>query len=196
MLDIALSLVDRLITLTKQKHETDRKLHDDFLKPLVEDFDQLHKNYIETFMGYRQTLNQAAGPLNPSHALITRIETDSRFTAHLRTKLLALSQLRTDPIFGKVVWVAHSYICSGDNVKDVLVNGWRSIPNAPRAEVVAGLKEIFSRDTTDAEKRLDGLRLIDRVIDELQDSYQLFFRLTADVKARLLDKRVKKAKWT
>lgn len=56
MIDIILKLIDRCISLIKQKEEVDRSLFIDFVKPIQDDFDRVHGNYMNSFKKYRDIM--------------------------------------------------------------------------------------------------------------------------------------------
>src|SRR5688572_26900054 len=101
MLDLIVTIADRLVSLLKAGQERDRKLYDDFLVEFAASMETLHQNYVETFSGYRDSFLAATSPLNALHPLIGEIEKDALFTDQLRAKVRALSDYENDPVFGK-----------------------------------------------------------------------------------------------
>jgi hypothetical protein len=192
MLELALGVIDRLISLVKQREETDRKLHDDFFVPLVNDFEGLHKNYLDTFAAYRTDIESTTTPFSESHSVLARINRDSLFTAQLRGRLQVLREIEDDPVFSEVVQAVMVYISTGEIAKTVLLEGEKPIPNAARRRLAAGLKEIFSKDLADSSKRAEAIHLVDDVVAELQLAYKEFLDRAGRTKRRLLDRRIKK----
>jgi hypothetical protein len=190
MLELAIMVIDRLISLVKQRQETDRQLHDDFFVPLVADFEALHQNYLETFATYRSDIDGSAVPLSPSHPVLARISRDSLFTAQLRGRLLPLQEVKDDPVFADVVRAVLGYISTGEIAKTVLLEGEKPIPNAPRRRLAAGLTAIAAGDRPDDGKRADATALLDQIVMELQVAYKHFMEAAGRTKRRLLDRRL------
>jgi hypothetical protein len=191
MIELAMTLLDRLLAMVKQRQESDRKLHDDFLVPIVGDFEKLRQSYLDTFSAYRADLEKAADPLTADHPVLGRIARDAVFTAQLRAKLEALAEFRSDPVFADLVNAARSYVASGEMARFVLVEGQKAIPNVARQRLIEGWKRIFAGDAADAEKRDNALRVLDDIVAELQGGYQRFAASALHAKRRLLDKRIR-----
>ena len=189
MLELALPLIDRLIQLVKSRQDTDRNLYVDFLIPLQKDFEILHEDYMKAFQGFRKKLKETTEPLLPGHEIIDIIENDSRATAHLRAKILALHEVQDDPRFGRLVRAAAAYIGAREMLGRVMIKGYRSVPNSARTTAITGLKEIFESNLPENEKKIASVKLIDKIIDELQDNFALFQALFSPAKLALLDKR-------
>lgn len=189
MLDLVVTIADRLVSLFKAGQERDRKLHDDFLVDFAAGMEKLHQNYLETFLKYRDALKAAAPPLNAEHPLISDIEKDSLYTDQLRARVRALSDYERDPVFGRLAKTAAAYLAGGPACANVLING-RKLLNAPRGSAVAGLKQIFAQQLAEAEKMRAAAGLLDRIVEDLQLQYSDFLRALSAVKRELLDRRL------
>ena len=189
MLELALPLIDRLIQLVKSRQDSDRNLYTDFLAPLQKDFEILHEDYMKAFQGFRRNIKETMEPLLPGHEII---ENDSRATAHLRSKILALHEVQDDPTFGLLIRAASTYICSREMLGKVIVTGYRSPPNSARTTAIEGLQEIFRSGLPEVEKKAASIKLIDRIIDEQQDHFAQFQALFSPAKLALLNKRFDK----
>lgn len=189
MLELVITVADRLVSLLKAGQERDRKLHDDFLIDFASSMEALHRNYLETFTGYRETLQSTSAPLTADHPLIGMVEKDIVFTDQLRAKVRTLSEFENDPVFGSVANAARIYLLGGPTSANVFVNG-RRLMNAARGSTIDGLKQIFARTASDKEKLSDGVALLDRIVIELQHSYGSFQKAHLNAKRTLLDRRL------
>ncbi len=189
MLELIVTIADRLVSLLKAGQERDRKLYDDFLVEFASSMETLHQNYLETFSRYRDSLRTATPPLDARYPLIGEIEKDSLFTDQLRAKVRSLSDFEKDPVFGKVAKAAAAYLLGGPACANVLVNG-RRLLNAPRSQAVTGLKEIFSQPISDTEKLNAATKLLDRIVEDIQIEYSSFIRTFTAAKRELLDRRL------
>jgi hypothetical protein len=190
MLDLIGTLVDKLIQLVKQRQETNRKLHDDFLAPILADFEKLHQDYLTSFRAYRLAIESERGAFDSTHPLIAKIEQDSLYSDHLRAKLEPLREYRGDPLFGDVLRSFAGYISGGESGRLAIVHGASPLSNAPRSTAITGLKEVFARETDHSTKRREALAVLDRVVADLQDGYRWFNRNVATLKKGLLDPRI------
>ena len=189
MLDVILTVADRLISLLKVREERDRKLYEDFLVEFGLNMEALHQNYLETFAKYREALESTNTPLTVQHPLIGMIERDILFTDQIRARVRALSEYQDDPGFGLVAKAAASYLLGGPTSAHVLING-RRLMNAPRNSAIDGLKQLFAQSHTDQEKMKVSADLLDRIVGDLQLQYGSFLRAFTSTKRKLLDRRV------
>lgn len=189
MLTLVISFVDRIIQLAKQQQETDRKLNDDFLVPIVADFEKVHQNYLDSFSSYRSEIEKHSGSFDESHPVLARMQSDSLVSQNLRAKLEALRGFRTDPLFAPITYLTQCYIGSAEAGKLETVLGNQRF-NAPRRKVILGLKKTFSEKLSDQEKRDEAFCLIDDVIMELQQEHLMFTRASIELKRKLLDRRM------
>jgi hypothetical protein len=189
MLELIVTVADRLVSLFKAGQERDRKLYDDFLVEFASSMETLHQNYLETFSAYRDGLGNTAVVLNAQHPLIGEIEKDSLFTDQLRAKIRSLSDYEKDPVFGKVAKAAAAYLLGGPACANVLVNG-RKLLNAPRGSAVTGLRQIFAQPISDEEKLAAATQLLDRIVEDIQLEYSSFLRAFTGAKRELLDRRM------
>ncbi len=189
MLEVAMTLIDRLIQLAKSRHESDRSLYFDIIAPLQKDFEALHDDYIKAFQGFRDALKTSTEVMSIEHPIFDLIESDSRQTAHLRSRILAMQSMREDPVFGRLIQAAQAYICSREAGGNTIIHG-RDIINGPAYYTIIGLRSIFSSDYNDEEKKIKGIKLIDEIIDEQQQHFAHFQILFSPTKLELLDKRL------
>ena len=191
MLDLALSLIDRLIGLIREGQLRDRKLYDDFFVTFIGDMELLHQNYLDTFHRYRTNIQAVEGPLTSSHVLIEDIGRDILFTEQLRSRLRILWDYRSDPLFGELAAVAQAYLGDGEVGTATLLNGVPRLPNSARMKAILGLKQIFSMEAPDTQKISEALALLESIVGDLQQSFAFFLRAASATKRKLLDKRIR-----
>lgn len=189
-MDLIFKLIESLIQLARQREESDRKLHQDFVEPSLSDFEKVHQNYIETFKSYRKIITSDSEPMNKAHSVLKQIKEDMLFSAQLREKLKALEEYENDPVIGAFVSSISNYMNYGENNKYVLVEGYRSSPNSARYTVIKGLIEILESADSEEQKREESVSLIDKSVDELQASYGDVTAEYLKLKKKLLDRRL------
>jgi hypothetical protein len=156
----------------------------------MSDLEKLHLNYLETFQTYRREIEAKTNPLTPDHPVLGKIEADSLYFAQLRSKLMSIYEFRTDSVFGTLMEKIYFYTAGGELGKKTLLEGRRRIPNASRSYAMTGLTEVFSLETSKAQKRQMALELLDRVVSELQWCYSEVIKENGTLKKSLLDQRV------
>lgn len=189
MLEVIAIVADRLVSLLKAGQERDRRLHADFFVDFASDMEILHKNYLETFAGYREALQRSEMPLSAEHPLIELIERDVVFTEQIRAKVRSLAAYENDPVFGPMAKSAAIYLSGGSTCAHVLING-RRLMNAARGSAIQGLKQLFAQQSSPQEKLKAGIALLDEIVIDLQQAYQSFLKASANTKRELLDSRL------
>jgi hypothetical protein len=216
-MDLIFKLVEGLIQLARHREETDRKLYENFVDPVVNDFEKVHHNYLETFQNYRKMVDSESAIMDQSHPVLKKIKEDMLFSAQLRAKLKSLENHIEDPVFGGFFWSIDQYMLGGERTKEVLVKGekytsfeedelsdeedelsndddssledYMPLGNAPRMIVIRGLMELVESENSENGKRQKALLLIDRLIVRLQKAYQEVMTEHLKLKKRLLDRR-------
>ena len=182
-------MVSECIRLVEQRQHSDQRLYEDFVGPALDDFEKVHRNYLECFQRYRSLVDDANFPLDERHPVLKRIGEDMLFWAQLRLKLEALQDFRKDPLFGGFITRIIEYTRGSEFMRKALLDGARPIPNAARSCALAGLSAIFTDARPTTTKRADALSLLDRVVSDLQGAYGQVLRAHMAVKKRLLDHR-------
>src|ERR1044071_5709867 len=100
MLELFLKLIDRFIDLAKRRQDINRSFLTDFVAPAMADLEAVHKDYLESFLRYRNKLEDQTIPLGPEHPVLASIEKDNLFSEGLRAKILGLDPFIDDPVFG------------------------------------------------------------------------------------------------
>jgi hypothetical protein len=86
MLSAAISVIDRLIQLLKERRENDRNLFKDHIEPMFLDMAAIHQDYLLTFEEKTRTSHISPEVI---HELVT---TKKRELEHLRVKVHALAR--------------------------------------------------------------------------------------------------------
>jgi hypothetical protein len=87
ILDLVLKLIDRVIDLTKEVEEVNRKTFVDFVQPAFQTFEIVHADYIDSMTRYGARLADTTLSMDQNHPVFRDIELDSLKSEHLRTKL-------------------------------------------------------------------------------------------------------------
>jgi len=90
IVDLIDKLISRIIELLKEEQRLKKSMHDDFIMPLMNQFDDIHENYIETFIKYGETISHGDLPLDKKHPLFKEIKKDGLSSGSMRVKLGAL----------------------------------------------------------------------------------------------------------
>ncbi len=90
IVDIIDKLVSRIIDLLKEEQRMKKSIHDDFVEPLMVQFEQIHKDYVESFIRYRKIVQRGASIVQREHPMFREVEEDVLASSTLRIKLAAL----------------------------------------------------------------------------------------------------------
>ncbi len=188
MLDLFIRLMDKLIVLAKEWQREKRLLHDDFILPLMQQFEIVHKEYISSFMSYRDLINTEAPNFTNKNPVFNKLDADMIFTHSSRDKLFSMSKnidlLRNpnhadkmyeeDNKIGIFILHVHWYVAA---ISDSFLRNF----NAPRMSLVETLSKIASgnRDhkgmspSQEAEKEVsEKMWEMQDMYSEIQDAYQ------------------------
>ena len=192
MLEIAISIIDRLISLFKQREENDRKLFENFVVPITDSLDKLHQDYLDSFDGYRAAICSSNISLDTNHPILLQIRKDALYKAQLRAKLEILSGYEDDPVFSNLVKAVARYISIGMSSRDTLLDGYTESTGAnyARSYLLNGLTNIFSSDIPNSRKSTCAVKVLDEVVGELQLYYIGFQKAVDIIKRQLLDRRI------
>jgi hypothetical protein len=130
IMDLIDKLIDRCIQLVKHKQEMDRNLLANFIDPIYSSFEEIHREYLTSFRGYRQLLKDSNQTLS---LVIDRIKEDRLFNEGQRQKLYFLSNFSTDKAFGSFIDKIHEYLVNpydfmdtpDGHHRDMLRQRWR-----------------------------------------------------------------------
>lgn len=97
LIDLLDKLIDRCIQLAQRREKQDRDLYSELLVPALDEFEKVHKDYVNTFITYKAMLNGKDVALTPDHPIFNRLIEDSQSSSDLRAKVIALREYRKDP---------------------------------------------------------------------------------------------------
>lgn len=83
-------LISKAIDLLKEEQRAKKSLHDDFVMPLMNIFEEVHNNYIMTFINYREVIINGPYYISDKHKVIDLIKKDSLSSGAIRVKTKAL----------------------------------------------------------------------------------------------------------
>lgn len=114
MLDLIIRIVDRFISLIKERECFNRSSYDDFVAPIMGDFETLHVEYLKFFEAYRARINETNFPISCDDPLIKDIKRDVLFNVDALSKLRVLKSDEKDPLLGRFIKSILDYVnCSG-----------------------------------------------------------------------------------
>lgn len=115
MVDLLLKLFEKLIELTKERQRINRAFHDDFVLPLMEQFEVVHNQYISSLQKYLGLVQKQSPIFDKNNSVFKEIHSDMIFTHSSREKLIAMSEgmepffkdhdLSHEPIDSLVRWL-------------------------------------------------------------------------------------------
>jgi hypothetical protein len=163
LFDAISKLFDGCIQLLKLRKENRRNLLVDHVAPVYADFEALHKDYLSSFDGYRQTLKSTTAFDSP-HPIFDQIIKDHVFTQGLRGKLVAMGKMipansasyHMDSFDMFMLHIQHYFIWSEKSVTQDSYLGL--VSNDPRSCLISGLRFIFHLDQFTVEEAVCMLR--------------------------------------
>ncbi|MEO1242504.1 MAG: hypothetical protein AAFX54_11400 [Pseudomonadota bacterium] len=202
MLDVILTVIDRYLKLLEHDEKKNREYYIEFVKPLLDDLDEVHSDYLTSFKQYQAALTNSKHTLNIDHPIIRTLRTDAIFSEDIRRKLqysniepsgfIAHSDDIND-LIGDFVDSISDYInCAATNPLDasysysVLRQERLGISNFIRMEVETGIERILSSDHAHQQKLDECLLLIDHTVLQLQFGYSQIYASQLALKRALL----------
>lgn len=204
MLDLILRLIDRCIDLAKRKEQTRRNLFTDFAAPAFNDFEILHKSYLETFRSYRSMIETATNFTELKEELDKKINVDSMFSTAERSKVWELEKWVNDPEIGEFILAIIRYIrfdsrwrppiklqdglgiltiSDGSNITDAF-----RIPfaNITRMTLRETLFNILEESGLKEHRRQSALKSLDSMVDKMQFNYAVVIHEYIALKDKML----------
>lgn len=188
IVEIVDKLIDRCLQLLKHRQVQNQELYTDFVVPALSSFEELHKNYMESFRGYRELIESSKAPLDLSHPIFEKIEQDMLLFFELRAKTVTLSNFEQDPVVGSFVRAIIIYVLGQEKYNSAMEKGVYSPPvNMARFQVIHGLKRIFETEESDEQKKRKALVTIDQLTRDRQGEYFGVIMEHSRLKAKLLN---------
>ncbi len=171
MIDLFTKLIEKLIKLARERKQQNRALHDDFIFPLISQFEEVHSTYISSFQEYRLMIVKHAPDFDKSNEIFGRLKDDMIYSHASRKKLEAMfaqldsvfdsnKRLSDDPIM-RFIWSIAGYI---HMIRDAAAD---RNPNKPRRSLLEFLTDLTSSDYVDYDHR--GMSKCERAELEIQE---------------------------
>jgi hypothetical protein len=194
-------LFETLKDLIQHSQEANRNFYQDFAAPAFSDFDKVHQNYIETFLGYRKMIESGDKPLDLSHPVFEKIKDDALLYGQIREKLYAhdTDKEKEDLVFGSFIRSIFWYMSYGQGMLECDKENEFFPPNMPRFYVITELTNICNREAGmfdseefDEIKREEAVKVINEAIHILQAQYKHVVSEHEELKKMVLDNRLGK----
>lgn len=179
VIDLLDKLVDRCIQLVRHKEAVHRRLFEEYVEPMQDDFEAIHQDYLESFRKYRAMV-KASAPLNAHHPVFDAITEDALFNAKSRMRISAATRGVSDPRLEGFVRSVQQYFHKGG------IPDYDLISNAPRENTLQYLKDIVRSSTSAKGKKEAAIELLDGTVRTLQRSYAWEHREFSRLKKALL----------
>jgi hypothetical protein len=109
LVDLIDKLADRIIQLFNYRKQARKTLLDDYITPIIKEFEIVHDAYLDSFKEYRNLI-QNATELKSSSSILSTIEKDNLFTANQRAKVFELAKVAEDEVVGKFIELIYRYL--------------------------------------------------------------------------------------
>ena len=177
MLDLFIKLVNKLIEVAKERQRIKKSFHDDFMIPIINQFEAVHKEYISSFKNYRDLVSEQSPNLDKNNNVFLKLESDMIFSYESRVKLAAMCQ-------GLNPFLERMYSPNPDNIEQFFrslasyINnisdaGRFRYDNQPRESMLTVLEQIVSGEYN--HPNMSPSQLAERTILEkmweMQDIY-------------------------
>src|SRR5258708_20683147 len=111
--DLLIKLMEKSIDLLQERRDSRRRLFDVFVKPVDEEFESVHKEYLASLANYRDEIRKGGEWVEQ---LIDLIERDRLFTYGHRTKLVMMYESIDDVAFQEFITAIDRYSRSATGV--------------------------------------------------------------------------------
>lgn len=200
MLDLILQLLDRCISLVKEKNKNNKELFINIVEPIQKDFEKVHTNYLNTFQKYRALMDEIEHPVPSDSILYKTMREDSVFSYCDRTKLNLLKRYSQHTIFSSYVKEIRAYIILSDdflptdgittklegNPEDILNENLRM--NSPRYWTIEQIIKVQKEQGLRKNEYKDlAIIEIDRMVLRLQQHYEKVYTEYINLRDTLLN---------
>lgn len=192
MIELALALVDRCISLVRERDAQREALYRDFIVPAIADLDAVHGAYLARFARYRDMLQESTD-LSDAHPIFDAIEKDSLYTAESRAKVSVLKSLSDDEQLGPFLRAVHDYVIEPTSIRErlqeaatsrrVLRTNWygaladQQLLGIARSPLAGQMKAVRAR------------MALDEIVRELQDRYGVVLQAEMELKRQLTGRK-------
>jgi hypothetical protein len=131
LVDLIDKLADRIIQLLTYKQQMRQALLDTSVTPVFEEFEKVHAAYLESFLRYRDTLQNSMDP-NWIRSLQATLAQDNLFTANCRSKIVRLAEAENDDLLKPFITGIGEYLMGarlvdplGQQIQPLRIQRWR-----------------------------------------------------------------------
>ena len=181
IVDLIDKLIDRVIKLVETEKKQKKKLFEQFVDPVFKLFDEVHKDYLESFERY---INLLSDPTTDINIVIETIKKDNLFTQNQRAKLKALADVSEESVVQPFVKYLHLYLTSP--------NFYGTSPGDPKYRKYSyhsqrwrqGLLHEF--EIGEVKTKDGAIARVYQLVSQMQDVYQEVAVHYAELKKKLL----------
>jgi hypothetical protein len=98
MIDLFINLGEKLLELAREKQKMKRSLLDDFIAPLMKQFEDVHDQYILSYKKYRELIYEQQPEFDQNNAVFKQLDADIIFNQSSRDKLFFMTDNLRDKI--------------------------------------------------------------------------------------------------
>jgi hypothetical protein len=91
-IELLFPLIDRCVQLLRMKEENTRQFLDEMVTPAYEQFERLHRGYLEDFSSYKAQIDAAQDFSEVAQAVLQRLRSDNLFTGDQRARASEFSE--------------------------------------------------------------------------------------------------------
>lgn len=182
MIDAIVKIIDRFIDLAKRREQTNRNLFNDFVAPTFNDFEVVHKAYLDSFFKYVETLRASDNFGQVKENFIRQINQDILFSESSRSKLIDLVRWETDPQIGEFISSILRYIRFDSTRKTS-----HTSPNKIRLLALIELDKNFRDFSLSVDERIvNGTKILTSITNNICNNYSVVICEYNNLKDRLL----------
>jgi hypothetical protein len=160
------SLINRIVQLAQWRKHRRETLFEGFVEPTFIIFEQVHADYLKSFLEYRDAI---AAPDADIRGLIDKIEADALFTAGDRAKVLEAAEAIGDELVGGFVGAIFEYIRGAVPALEAPAPSVSYVSNIWREEAMALMSPLAEMRES---SRKEATGVIDDVVRKLQERYK------------------------
>jgi hypothetical protein len=168
MLTLFTTLLDRCIQLQRERETNQKLLFQNSVEPLYQVFQAIHRDYVQTFVGYRKTVRGWREIRSNIHDFCQQLHEDNLLTANLRTKIHAANVGKPPPGTRLVLESIINYVTGQVGVIHG-TEGGVECGQVYRSTLMAQIQKLTSdAKVTDEQLRERIVEMIDHVLQLLE----------------------------